>query len=68
MKFYDKEIYELDREFKEIALVFIGLLIGFAIGIIAMIPDRQQLENELNQYRFNEYVITESQNDRGYRE
>lgn len=47
-----------------------SIYIGYIIAIIAMMffvgIEEKKLREELNEYKFNEYVIKESQNDEGY--
>lgn len=54
------------KEFNKLLKEILILLIGFMIGLTAGYWVNVDLREELNEYKFNEYVMLESQNDRGY--
>lgn len=43
MKYYDKRIYKKQEEIKQITLVLIVFIVGFAIGCYAMNIDNQKI-------------------------
>lgn len=55
-------IKELNKLLKEIMILLIGFMIGLTAGYCVNV----NLREELNEYKFNEYVMLKSQNDRGY--
>lgn len=46
--------------------IFIGYIIAAIVILLLVGIEGRKLREELNEYKFNEYVIEESQNDRGY--
>lgn len=47
--------------------IYIGYVIAIITIMILVGIEGRKLREELNEYKFNEYVIEESQNDRGYK-
>lgn len=66
MKYYDKKIYELNKTIEELAIMLVALVMGYLVGFIAGSIQTDKLQNEIEQYKFNEYVIEQSINDEGY--
>lgn len=66
MKYYDKRIYELNKTIEELAIMLVALVMGYLVGFIVGSLEYDKLQNELEQYKFNEYVMQESMNDKGY--
>ena len=57
----------LERKFKfDRNSILIGLIIGIILCLIASNNEITKLQKELEQYKFNEYVIEESMNDGEY--
>lgn len=46
--------------------IYIGYIIAIIVMIILVGIEGRKLREELNEYKFNEYVMLEAQNDRGY--
>lgn len=48
-----------------------SIFVGYTIAVIAILLlvgiEGRELREKLDEYKFNEYVIEESQNDRGYK-
>lgn len=55
MKFYDKKIYELNKNFEELTIIIIALVIGYITGYITAKIYTNQLKG-IEQYKFNNYV------------
>lgn len=66
MKYYDKRMYELNKIIEELAIMLVALVIGYIVGSIAGSLEKNKLQNEIEKYKFNEYVIEQSLNDDGY--
>lgn len=48
--------------------IWTGLIIGIILCLFIANEEITKLQKELEQYKFNEYVIEESMNDRGYKQ
>lgn len=46
--------------------IYMGYLIAIIVMMILVGVEGRKLREELNEYKFNEYVMLEAQNDRGY--